>query len=73
MQNWGPYFKNPLLVGNWSRFPRNGAVGGPGGKFFGRRLARKDFKRIHVRKAARTTPAASIECAAMLAAFKRRM
>jgi hypothetical protein len=45
------YFRNAFALGICVIFPKNGRVGGPGGKFRGRRLAKKYFERVTITKA----------------------
>ena len=52
------YFKKALALGTWPMFPMQGIVGGPGGKFLGRRLARKYLektRRVRARRKYRMT------------------
>lgn len=64
------YFRKAFAWGTWVRFPRKGTVGGPGGKFRGRRLARNDLNRTVTTKAMgrqnRPTPERFVYVSAML-------
>lgn len=54
MRSEGTHFRKPFDFGTWVMFPRKGTVRGPGGKFLGRQLARKNLESVETASTTRT-------------------